>query len=346
MEEVGTILKNGIELSFLLPCYNVAKYLGDCVNSIISECDGMSYEIIAADDASTDDTLARLNELSIAHSCLKVVANEKNSGVSVTRNRLIDMAKGKYVWFVDPDDEIIGGGCAKKMVALAKEHDLDVLIGDYYEVNEGAEISLEDLGSPNDAKFTVGDDMRVCARNQHGAIAGSVCMGIMKRQFLISNGLRFNPDVGMKEDVLFNFEKGLLKGRVGRFQYPVYLYKVRSGSATTSKGEVFQIRNVESSIATIEVYRDYEKRLGDVNNVRARIKAEAEGCLLALARIGDDSQFRRLLKRLKEQKLYPFRFRWKRLKESGSFLRKISEFMIQVPIVLAATRFLRKKIKR
>lgn len=101
MENAEKASENSIVLSFLLPCYNVAKYIKDSVDSIVSGCSGIEYEIIAVDDASTDDTLSKLNELASLYPCLNVAANEKNSGVSVTRNKLLEMATGEYVWFVD-----------------------------------------------------------------------------------------------------------------------------------------------------------------------------------------------------------------------------------------------------
>lgn len=65
---------------------------------------GIQYEILCFDDSSTDDSYERLEKLSKTNDKIKVLKNDKNYGLSYTRNRLIKEATGKYIWFVDPDD--------------------------------------------------------------------------------------------------------------------------------------------------------------------------------------------------------------------------------------------------
>lgn len=124
-----------IDVSFCLPVYNVGLYLEECIKSIVNQpFDGISYEIICIDDCSTDDTYDILVQLSKKYDHIRICKNDQNKGVSYTRNRMMDLAKGEYIWFVDPDDMLING--AVSYVRKAQTMNADVLLGNYIRTNE------------------------------------------------------------------------------------------------------------------------------------------------------------------------------------------------------------------
>jgi glycosyltransferase involved in cell wall biosynthesis len=124
-----------IELSFVIPAYNVEKFIGRCLNSIYSQSvDENRYEVIVVDDGSTDNTLNILKKLTERHKNLRVFSQE-NQGVSIARNRGLEMAVGKYVWFVDADDYIMPNAFVVLSVFASDNH-LDVLFFRCYIVCE------------------------------------------------------------------------------------------------------------------------------------------------------------------------------------------------------------------
>ena len=93
------------KFSIIVPVYNVEKYLKECLDSIVNQTFG-DFEIICINDESTDSSLDILKEYS-EHDSRFVVISQKNQGQGVARNKGINLAKGEYVLFVDPDVKYI-----------------------------------------------------------------------------------------------------------------------------------------------------------------------------------------------------------------------------------------------
>lgn len=92
------------KVSIIVPVYNVEKYLRKCLDSLINQT-LKAIEIICINDGSTDKSLEILEEYKNRDSRI-ILLNQENSGQSVARNRGIEIAKGEYLGFVDPDDWI------------------------------------------------------------------------------------------------------------------------------------------------------------------------------------------------------------------------------------------------
>lgn len=99
-------------VSVVMPVYNCEKYVEESIRSVLEQT-YEEFEIIAIDDASTDNSLTILKELEHLDHRLRVIENKLNIGVSKTRNKGIEMAKGEWIAFLDSDDI----WCPKKLEA-------------------------------------------------------------------------------------------------------------------------------------------------------------------------------------------------------------------------------------
>lgn len=113
-------------ISWIVPAYNVEKYIIDCLNSLVSiglpkDC----FEVLVVDDGSTDNTLSLTEGFAAKHPSIKVFTQE-NRGLSITRNRAIEMAQGDYIHFVDADDFIINVNQYIQCIKFALKNDLDI----------------------------------------------------------------------------------------------------------------------------------------------------------------------------------------------------------------------------
>ena len=90
-------------VSVVIPAYNAEKLVGITLDSVINQT-YKNLEIICVNDCSKDDTLSVLNDYAKKDNRIKVLTNEKNSGVATTRNNALKVATGEYIAFVDADD--------------------------------------------------------------------------------------------------------------------------------------------------------------------------------------------------------------------------------------------------
>lgn len=107
-----------IDVSVIVPVYNVKPFLAECVNSIINQT-YQNVEIILVDDGSNDGSGLLCDEMALRDDRIKVFHN-LNFGVSYTRNFAIQQAKGKYILPVDGDD-VIKNTYIEKAVQIMEE---------------------------------------------------------------------------------------------------------------------------------------------------------------------------------------------------------------------------------
>lgn len=123
-----------INVSLIIPVYNVEKYLCKCMESAIGQT--LKYiEIIIVNDGSTDNCASIIEEYAARDERVKVI-NQENKGLSAARNTGIMVAKGEYLAFLDSDDWVTPG-FLEKMYNTAKEKDADIVICNHTKVVEG-----------------------------------------------------------------------------------------------------------------------------------------------------------------------------------------------------------------
>ncbi|RTL37034.1 MAG: glycosyltransferase family 2 protein [Burkholderiales bacterium] len=108
-------------LSLLFPMYRVEPWLTACIDSLRPQLDD-GIELVFVDDASPDGSAALVQTLLPQ---ARLIRQPLNRGVSAARNRLLDEARGDYLWFIDPDDLVEPGAMARlKAIVEALAPDL------------------------------------------------------------------------------------------------------------------------------------------------------------------------------------------------------------------------------
>ena len=204
------ISKTQPKISVIIPVYNTAQYLRECLDSV-TRSTMREIEIICVNDGSTDESLSVLMEYQSNDERILVFHSPENQGLSLARNVALDNAKGEYVCCVDSDDWIEADEF-EKTYAYAKKYDLDMLFFDavpFYENKDLEETYASfksyyttkvDLSFPRTGQQMLLDTLRLHAYRT------SMCLQLLKREYLSCHNLRFYPHI-FYEDTLLMFRK-------------------------------------------------------------------------------------------------------------------------------------------
>lgn len=149
---------NMVELSIIVPVYNVEEFLQECVESLINN-DFASKEIILVDDGSTDDSGNICDEYAQKYDYIKVVHKE-NGGLSSARNCGIEHANGKYLGFVDSDD-VVADDMYREMMSCAMLHNADMVVCGIYNFHGDISNKTTGVHSQNTVVYETNEKYRL-----------------------------------------------------------------------------------------------------------------------------------------------------------------------------------------
>ena len=234
--------RNDFLLSMIIPVYNVGPYLERCLDSCLAQC-FEGYEIICIDDGSTDSSGAILDLYCEENQNRIKVVHTDNSGVSEARNQGIRLARGKYIWFIDPDDFISENVLIRIVSVLSN---VDLLVLPYAEVKE-------DNYDLQFKKYTRNDE----SENEFSSFYSvnkfdKVWNYIVSKDVILNNDLFFGKGIVLAEDYIFDF---FLKEHIKSwkcFDCTAYYHVIRNHSA--SQGHIhnkeYYRRKIDNSLYT------------------------------------------------------------------------------------------------
>jgi glycosyltransferase involved in cell wall biosynthesis len=155
------------EVTIGLPVYNVEKYMRTTLDSVLAQ-DFESLEILLCDDCGTDAsiTIAEEYQQNHARGCdIRIVRQPENKGTGEARNRLIDEARGRYLYFMDADD-VIEPNTISLLYNAAKKYDAQAVYGSYERIfiEDGCEVKRVEEHYPMKV-FTEPDEFALYAYN-------------------------------------------------------------------------------------------------------------------------------------------------------------------------------------
>lgn len=125
--------KDELDVSIVVPAYNAAAYLEECLTSALEQQVNGTFEIIAVDDGSTDRTADILDALAGKTPRLTVI-HKANGGAASARNTALHIARGQYILFLDADDKLLPGAI-DALLSKARETNADLIQGGWRYMN-------------------------------------------------------------------------------------------------------------------------------------------------------------------------------------------------------------------
>lgn len=189
-----------MELSIIIPCYNVESSIVRCLDSIFNQVVDYEYEVIAVNDASTDSTLKMLEEYAVKEPKLKIINNIHNSKLTGARTAGMKICKGKYIMHLDSDDYLLENSMSIFFDDIFE--DIDVKI---FNVRvEKADNGHQKLYSFDEKRLF--DLAKSGERKMLFSFLKGACYGKLIKRSLIENLLYYSFNYNVGEDIAFNFE--------------------------------------------------------------------------------------------------------------------------------------------
>lgn len=237
-----------IKISIVIPVYNVAPYIEDCIRSVVSQAWGGNIECVIVDDGCTDNSMQIIDDflcINNSHVEFNIIHHETNQGLSAARNTGINAATGDYIYFLDGDDEITPS-CIADMVQPLENEYYDIVVGDYRIMGNRQKIPLrmDDCTIIRNAEILSAyrrQDWNMMAVNK-----------FYRMEFLRDRHLLFQRGI-IYEDELWSFQIACMAKSLAVVGKITYLYKIRKDS--TSMTEFSPAKAESLNIILSEMYR-------------------------------------------------------------------------------------------
>lgn len=259
-----------ITVSIVIPVYNVAPYIADCLRSVLAQTYSL-LEVILVNDATPDDSMTQAApwiEKLQARFEVKVLNHTSNRGLSAARNTGMEAATGDWIYFLDSDDEITPN-CIELLVAKAAEHpDVDFVIGGVKVVGARQQYPLKCLPYVDSNKEIVRDYVQgkwyVMAWNR-----------LLKKEYILKNNLSFREGI-LHEDLLYSFQIATTACSMAAVNQETYIYKIRNiGSISSQK----RLKNFEDMFLIIKLKYNYISKIKYQSEVCDLLYAYSFACI-------------------------------------------------------------------
>ena len=258
-------MKNDILVSIIIPAYNVENYIEKCIESCVFQT-YKNIEIIVVNDGSSDNTAIICEQMRQTYSNI-VYINQDNQGVSVARNKALQICKGDYCLFLDSDDWL-ENDAIESLLSEQNNNNADLVISECFFVEMDKEGILvkkqQGIGEVNE--FVDADVILSYVGLSSKYKLQSSCYKLFRLSIIRSNSLRFNSQIHFGEDGLFTYCYLCNCSTVSYINKPLWNILDRPGSATKSSFSSKCISSIDAVNSMIE-YRKVNKTI--YRNLRA-----------------------------------------------------------------------------
>ena len=143
-------------ISVIIPVYNGAKYLRECLDSVVNQTLGIeNIEVIVVDDSSTDNSVDIINEYASKYPSFKLIKQEPNQGSGPARNLGLKHVTNDYVTYLDCDDYISLDAYEKALNIFNKDSSVDLVMYKWEEFNENGLLNSKDIAKTSLEKHKI-----------------------------------------------------------------------------------------------------------------------------------------------------------------------------------------------
>ncbi len=250
-----------------MPVFNRQELVSRAIESILNQT-FKNFEFIIVDDGSTDATPLILKSYANQDSRIKILTNPQNKGISYSRQRGLDAAKGTYVAIMDSDDWSVPDRLEKSVAFMRDTPDIDAMSGRVFFFEE----NTFDKVNPDNSSYTFDKGPNFYTIEMSFANFFPNVASMFRRDFVRQHNIRYNLDFISAEDYDFYAQMILADARLASIRNILtYVRKHHTNS------ETYYIKMTENAI---NVRRKLLSRFFDPNSVRISYPSLLEKCFL------------------------------------------------------------------
>lgn len=292
-----------IIVSTIIPAYNAAQHIRQCVDSVAKQgLESSCWECIIVNDGSTDSTLVECDKISEQYPNNIKVINKPNGGVCSARNAGLRAASGKYVQFLDADDYLVSN--AYKEVLKFEANNLDYL--GFWMITLDRFVDSNNLSNTCNTGRIVfkGSSFEYYKTNRFIA---SSCCGLYNRNTLLNNNIFFKDGITVGEDTLFNMKFALLNSNWILTSCVALHYVAHPGSAITTRNPIKMRAAVYGFMDFFHEIHLEKISYPNLSSSMDMIARHQIGPMLSRALSSEikTSEFRLISRKIKEYNFYP-----------------------------------------
>lgn len=247
-----------------IPVYNVKKYIRLSLDSALAQT-FENIEFLILDDCGIDGSMDIVREYQNTHprgKDIRIVRQPQNGGLGCARNRIIEEARGKYLYHLDADDSI-APNTIELLYDNAQRYDADIVFSSFQKVEEfGTEVKKIDLRY-TDAVFLKENEFADTVYSDYGFLQASTCNFLIKREIYIKNHIRHKA-INYWEDFTTTMDLPTYVTRVVMLSNVTYFYYCRNGSMSNySKRNHIDKDEVQKTIDAMALVKQASNRIKD-----------------------------------------------------------------------------------
>lgn len=240
------------EVTIGIPVFNTEMYIRRAMESVLVQTH-KSIEILVYDDGCTDTSIAIVEEYQKTHlrGCdIHIIRQMQNLGIGTARNRILEEAQGKYLYYLDADDEIVPD-TIERLYNEAEKINAELVYGSHIRIEEWRKDGKYYLFKYPNRTFVNGDAFARFVYGEYGVIQVPVWNILMRVEFLKNVKLSF-PQVNFWEDFAATMFLPTQAKRVGLVSEITYKYHCRYGSLSHfQKRNKIQKQEIQSVIVAM-----------------------------------------------------------------------------------------------
>jgi glycosyltransferase involved in cell wall biosynthesis len=280
----------GGDVDVVIPVYNGALHIRDCVASVLSQT-LKPRRVIIVDDGSTDGTVELVNSLLSSHPTLKLHSMDRNRGVSAARNAGIGLSDAPFIAFIDADDIWLPDKLAlQRQVFEQSQRPVGFVHSSFFPIDEDGTAISHERGLP---PLLCGDVFYKLLRERN-ILSGSASSVLIKRDVL--------DKAGVFDDQLYYGEDWDLWLRLAAISEADHTPEALVGIRVRRHAAPYRKRNsIDRFLQVVKVYSHWERQIGDEGAIVKELRDDGFRAALTGAHgFGDLAGFYRTLETSKD----------------------------------------------